>query len=158
LAQRVLSMINRNCDAKVPEPGAFEAADEELLGEARALLERVRPQIAEQSFHSALETIWRVVGAANRYVDEQAPWALRRNDPARMRTVLYTLAEVLRHLGILTQPFVPDAAAALLDQLAVSAEARRFADLPERLSPGRPLPAPQGIFPRYVEAEAAAGN
>jgi len=45
LAQRVLSMINRNCDAAVPEPGAFTAEDEELLGEARELLDRVRPQI-----------------------------------------------------------------------------------------------------------------
>src|SRR5205807_1755261 len=79
---------------------------------------------------------WRVVGAANRYVDEQAPWALRRNDAARMKTVLYTLAEVLRHLGILTQPFVPDAASALLDQLAVPKEARRFADLADALPSG----------------------
>jgi methionyl-tRNA synthetase len=70
--------------------------------------------------------------------------------------VLYTLAEVLRHLGILTQPFVPDAASALLDQLAMPKEARRFADLAERLPPGRDLPAPHGVFPRYVEAEAAS--
>jgi methionyl-tRNA synthetase len=156
LAQRVLSMINRNCDAAVPEPGALTAEDEELLGEARELLDRVRPQIAEQGFHLALETLWRVVGAANRYVDEQAPWALRRNDPARMRTVLYTLAEVLRHLGILTQPFVPDAASTLLDQLAVPGDARSFGDLWIALPHGRELPAPHGIFPRYVEAEAAS--
>ena len=156
LAQRVLSMINRNCNARVPEPGAFTAADEQLLGDARGLLDRVRPHMTEQAFHLALETIWRVVGAANRYVDEQAPWALRRSDPARMGTVLYTLAEVLRHLGILTQPFVPDAASALLDQLAVPSEARRFADLAEALPADRALPAPQGIFPRYVEAEAAS--
>jgi methionyl-tRNA synthetase len=158
LAQRVLSMINRNCDAVVPEPGAFTAEDDALLGEARGLLDRVRPHIADQAFHLALETIWRVVAAANRYVDEQAPWALRRNDPARMRTVLYALAEMLRHLGILTQPFVPQAASSLLDQLAVPAGARRFADLAQRLPPGRTLPAPHGIFPRYVEAEAAAGK
>jgi methionyl-tRNA synthetase len=156
LAQRVLAMINRNCDAAVPEPGAFTAEDEQLLGEARGLLDRVRPHIVDQAFHLALETIWRVVAAANRYVDEQAPWALRRDDPARMRTVLYTLAEVLRHLGILTQPFVPEAASSLLDQLAVPAEVRRFADLAEPLPPGRGLPAPHGIFPRFVEAEAAS--
>ncbi len=144
LAQRVLAMINRNCDAAVPEPGEFDAADEQLLGEARGLLDRVQPQIADQAFHLALETIWRVVSAANRYVDEQAPWALRRNDPARMRTVLYTLAEVLRHPS------------ALLEQLAVPAGARRFADLAERLPAGRKLPPPHGIFPRYVEEEAAS--
>ena len=157
LAQRVLSMINRNCGAKLPEPGAFAEADERLLGEARGLLARVRALMQEQQFHLALETIWRVVAEANRYVDEQAPWALRRSDPARMQTVLYALAEVLRHLGILVQPFVPDAASDLLDQLAVPADARRLADLPQPLPPGRDLPAPHGIFPRFVEADAAAG-
>jgi len=150
-------MINRYCGAAVPQPGAFAAADERLLGEARGLLARVRELLGEQAFHLALEAIWRVVGEANRYVDEQAPWVLRRSDPARMATVLYTLAEVLRHLAILVQPFVPSAAADLLDQLAVPAEARRFADLATPLPPGRPLPAPHGIFPRFVESEAAGG-
>ena len=149
-------MINRNCAAKVPEPTAFSEADERLLGDVRGLLARVRPLISEQAFHQALETIWRVVAEANRYVDEQAPWALRRTDPARMQTVLYALAETLRHLAILVQPFVPDAASALLDQLAVPATARRFADLAQSLPPGRELPAPHGIFPRFVEAEAAS--
>jgi methionyl-tRNA synthetase len=159
LAQRVLAMINRNCDAAMPEPGALAEADEQLLGEARGLLAGVRPLIAEQAFHLALETIWRVVSAANRYVDEQAPWALRRSDPARMHPVLYALAETLRHLAILTQPFVPDAAAKLLDQLAVSEGQRDFAALTASpLRPGTALPRPEGIFPRFVEAEAAAGN
>ncbi len=158
LAQRVLAMIARNCGAAVPEPGAFAEADERLLGEARGLRDRVRPLIAEQAFHQALEAIWRIVAQANRYVDEQAPWVLRRTDPARMRTVLYALAEVLRHLGILVQPFMPGSAAMLLDQLAVPPEARGFSDLAQALPPGRPLPEPRAIFPRYVEAEAAAGG
>jgi methionyl-tRNA synthetase len=157
LAQRVLSMINRNCEATVPEPGAFADPDKRLLDEARGLLDRVRSLVDEQSFHVALETIWRVVGDANRYVDEQAPWALRRSDFSRMQTVLYTLAETLRHLGTLMQPFVPTAAAALLDQLAVPADARSFADLAQGLAPGQALPAPSGIFPRFVETEAVSG-
>jgi methionyl-tRNA synthetase len=154
LAQRVLAMINRNCAAAVPDPGPLAEADERLLAETRGLLARVRPLIAQQAFHLALETIWRTVAEANRYVDEQAPWALRRTDPARMGTVLYVLAEILRHLGILTQPFVPGAAAALLDQLAVPVPARGFADLAEALPPGRQLPVPRGIFPRFVTEDA----
>lgn len=157
LAQRVLSMISRNCDTMVPEPGPFSEADQRLLEEARGLLDRVRPLIAEQAFHIVLETIWRVVSDANRYVDEQAPWALRRSDPGRMQTVLYVLTEVLRHLGILVQPFVPAAAAALLDQLAIPVSSRSFADLERSLPPGRVLPAPRGIFPRFIESGAASG-
>ncbi len=153
LAQRVLSMINRNCDAAVPEPGAFQPGDEALIGAALGLLEKVRADFADQSFHRALETIWQVVGNANRYVDEQAPWALRKTDPARMRTVLYVLAETIRHLAILVQPVVPAAAAKLLDQLAVPVEERSFAALATPLKPGTALPKPEGIFPRRVETE-----
>jgi methionyl-tRNA synthetase len=155
LAQRVLVMINRDCGAQVPEPAAFSTADEALLRAARGLLEIVRQHVSEQAFHLALEAIWRVVADANRYVDEQAPWVLRRTDEARMRTVLYTLAEVIRHLGILTQPFIPAAACKLLDQLAVPDVARRFVALDATpLVPGTPLPKPEGIFPRFVEATA----
>jgi len=155
LAQRVLVMINRECRARVPEPGAFLAADTELLGRARGLLAAVRGHISEQAFHMALEAIWRVVAEANRYVDEQAPWVLRRSDPMRMKTVLYTLAETIRRLAILIQPFVPGAAAKLLDQLGVPEAARSFATIESApLLPGALLPVPEGIFPRYVEARA----
>ncbi len=88
-------------------------------------------------------------------MDEQAPWALSRSDRARMGTVLYVLAETVRHLAILVQPFVPGAAAKLLDQLAVPEAARSFAALAEGpLAPGTRLPKPEGIFPRFVEGTA----
>jgi methionyl-tRNA synthetase len=152
LAQRVLSMINRNCDAAVPRPGAFTEADETLLGAARGLRERLRAEFAEQAFHRALELLWQVVGDANRYVDEQAPWALKKSDPARMATVLYVLAETVRHLAILAQPVVPTAAGRLLDQLAVAPDARHFDALMSTLKPGAQLPKPEGVFPRRTDA------
>jgi methionyl-tRNA synthetase len=156
LAQRVLVMINRDCEAAVPHPGTLADADQRLLDGARDLLENFRNHMNEQTFHLALETIWRVVGEANRYVDEQAPWALRRSDPARMRTVLFVLAETIRYLAILAQPFVPTASARLLDQLSVPQGSRDFRALEwAPLTPGTPLPKPAGIFPRFVEASAA---
>jgi methionyl-tRNA synthetase len=155
LAQRVLSMINRNCAALLPAPGPLSAADEALLGAARALHARLRAEFAEQAFHRALESLWQVVGDANRYVDEQAPWALRKTDVKRMETVLYVLAETIRHLALLVQPVVPEAAAKLLDQLAVPKGKRDFAALSQPLIPGTVLPKPQGIFPRFVEAAQA---
>jgi methionyl-tRNA synthetase len=155
LAQRSLAMINKNSGAKVPNRGVFAAADEAFLAKAQALLGQVRAECEVQAFHKALDHLWFVIGESNRYVDEQAPWALRKTDPARMETVLYVLAEVLRHLAILIQPFMPDAMGKLLDQLAVPADERNFAALTQAyaLKPGTPLPAPQGVFPRYVEPE-----
>src|SRR5215469_2000564 len=114
LAQRVLSFINKNAGAKVPEPGKLTAADEALLRAARELLPVLRVEYAEQGFHRALEAIWQVIGEADRYVDENAPWALRKSDTARMNTVLYVLTEVIRHIAILVQPVVAAAAGKLL--------------------------------------------
>ena len=156
LAQRVLSQINRNCAAQVPQPGPLAPADEALLQAARGLLQTLRGEFAEQAFHRALEALWQVIGDADRYVAEQAPWTLRKSDPKRMETVLYVLIEVIRHLAILVQPVVPGGAAKLLDQLAVPADRRDFAALATPLAPGTTLPKPEGIFPRFVEAPEPA--
>jgi methionyl-tRNA synthetase len=162
LAQRSLSMIARNCDGRVPEPGVFSAEDEVLLRAADGLLERCRAEMRVQAIHLALTAIWGVVADANRYFAAEAPWALRKADPERMATVLYVTAEVLRQVGILVQPVMPAAGDRLLDLLAVPADARAFAALGEegRLAPGTPVPGPEPVFPRYVEdpAVAAAGQ
>ena len=155
LAQRVLSMVAKNCGGLAPQPGTFTADDEALLDAARGLLARQRAAYAEPAFHKALEAAWEVIGAANRYVDDQAPWVLRKTDPARMATVLYVLTETVRHLAILTQPVMPETMARLLDQLGQPAERRDFAALPTPLEPGTPLPAPKGVFPRFVEDAAS---
>lgn len=155
LAQRVLSMINKNCDGAVPEPGDYSDADETILAQAHGVIAEVRESMDVQAFHVALEAIWRVVRAANGYVDAQAPWTLRKEDPDRMKTVLYVLAEVIRHLAILMQPFVPDSAARMLDQLEIPEDARDYLAIGDdrRLAAGTVLPKPEGIFPRYEAAE-----
>jgi methionyl-tRNA synthetase len=155
LAQRSLSMIARNCNAAVPSPGDPSPADEEILRVADALPWKARAAMEGFALHTALAEIWTVVAEANRYFASQEPWVLRKSDPARMATVLYVTAETLRAIGILTQPFIPGAAAKLLDLLAVP-EAERGIDRVgpgSRLRPEVPLPAPQPIFPRWVEAE-----
>jgi methionyl-tRNA synthetase len=152
LAQRMLSMIANNCAGKLPAPDAFSAADEALLSAAGALHGRLAADIQRQAFHLGLEALWQVVGAGDRYFNDQAPWVLRKTDIVRMGTVLYVVAEVLRRLAILAQPFMPGSCARLLDQLAVPAERRRFADLEQMLPAGGALPKPEGVFPRFVEA------
>ncbi len=152
LAQRVLSMVARNSDGAVPAPGPLADDDRALLAAAGALLPAVRTALDVQAFHEGIERIWVVIRAANGYVDRQAPWTLRKTDPERMGTVLWVLAETLRHLAILTQPLVPDASARLLDQLAVPVEQRTFAalDTDHALTAGTALPEPAPVFPRYV--------
>jgi methionyl-tRNA synthetase len=152
-----MSMIARNCGGTVPEPAQLGTADDALLAAARGLLGKVRPLVADLGLHRALETIWEVVGQANRYVDAMAPWTLRKEDPVRMATVLWTLAETLRHLATLTQPFMPAASAKILDQLGVQQDARSFSSLESgpALDPGARLPGPSPVFPRFTPPEVA---
>jgi methionyl-tRNA synthetase len=156
LCQRVLSMIAKNCNGAVPDPsGKEDAADDALLDQAAGALDRLRSELDVQAFHNALTAIWEVVGEANRYVDAQAPWALRKTDPERMQAVLYTLAETIRRIAIMIQPFMPDAASAILDQLFVGADDRTLDKVGSKeMKPGTPLPKPSPVFPRYVEEEA----
>ncbi|QCI68304.1 methionine--tRNA ligase [Phreatobacter stygius] len=151
LAQRSLSMIAKNCDGVLPKPGALSDEDKAILAQADAMLAPSREAMASQQIHRYLETVWAVVSEANRYFAGQAPWALRKTDFARMETVLYVTAEIIRKVAILAQPAVPLAAPKLLDLLAVPADARDFADLDTALTPGISLPAPEGVFPRYVD-------
>jgi methionyl-tRNA synthetase len=140
----------------VPPKGTLTEADNALLDRARGLLAIVRSELNEQAFHKALISIWEVIADANRYVDAQAPWALAKTDPVRRDTVMWVLAETIRRVTLLVQPFMPDSTARILDQLAVPAEGRVFAAFDSELVPGTALPAPQGVFPRFVEPKAAA--
>ena len=154
LAQRVLGFIAKNADGVVPTPGTLSQADLRLSNAAATVIDRVRAELSGQQFHRALDAIWEVVSDANKYVDEQAPWTLRKTDLARMATVLFVLLGVLRRLAIILQPFMPTSMAKLLDQLAIPADQRTFAALDVLktwLTPGTALPAPSGVFPRYVE-------
>jgi methionyl-tRNA synthetase len=154
LAQRSLSMVNKNLDAIAPTPSAFTPEDEALLAEADALLAKVRGFFEEQAMHLALEAIWLMLGAANRYFSAQEPWVLRKSEAAadheRFATVLYTTLEVVRIAALLVQPVMPDSAAKLLDLLGQPAASRDFTAVGTRLVAGTALPTPEGVFPRYV--------
>ena len=155
LAQRSLSMVAKNLGGIVPAPGALTPADEAILAAARALPERARAAMADLALHTLLAEIWKVVAEANRYFASEQPWVVRKTDEVRFGTVLFVTMEVLRIVGIMVQPAMPTAGAALLDLLSVGQGDRDFAAVGSgALQPGTPLPAPAPIFPRYVEDEA----
>ncbi len=149
LAQRSLSMVAKNLDGIVPEPAEFSADDTALLEAADGLMDRVRGHFDASAMHLALEAIWSVLGAANKYFSAQEPWVLRKTDADRFRTVLYTTLEVVRIAAMLSQPVMPESAGKLLDLLGQPGDQRTFAAIATRLSPGTSLPAPVGVFPRY---------
>ncbi|GAO00324.1 methionyl-tRNA synthetase [Komagataeibacter xylinus NBRC 13693] len=155
LAQRTLSQIARNCDGRLPAQGTRTAEDTKLLAAASLLPQIMYDQIDRQALTDALEEVWKVIRACNAYIDHQAPWKLKKTDAARMGDVLRVLADALRIIATVLQPYMPGSMDKMLTQLGVEEGARDFASLDTPLPAGRELPAPQGIFPRYVEPEAS---
>lgn len=153
LAQRSLSMVAKNLDGVVPQPGRFSAEDTELLTIADGLLARMREAFDSQAMHQGLEALWLMLGAANRYFSAQQPWVLRKSadadDQQRFRTVLYTTLEAVRVAAVLVQPVMPESAGRLLDMLGQDGGRRDFSSLATRIEPGTALPEPAAVFPRY---------
>jgi len=151
LCQRTLSMVFKNCGKAVPETiGPFTEEDEALLTSARSLRERAGEQISVQAIQKYCDVMIGMISEANKYIDEMAPWVLRKTDPDRMATVLYVIMEVLRYSAILYQPLIPESANKILDQLTVPKDERTFVHLDDeyRIKPGTPISKPEGIFPR----------
>ena len=153
LAQRTLSLVARNCGGILPERRILTEEDQKLLGQVSVLPQLLGAQFERCALTDALEDVWKVIRACNAYIDHQAPWALRKTDVERMADVLRVLLDALRGIATMLQPFMPHSMARMLDQLGVAQDERTFVALETPLPGGRSLPAPQGIFPRYVEPE-----
>jgi methionyl-tRNA synthetase len=115
LASRSIAMINRYRDGAVPDAGF----DESIAPEFASLTPRVCELMDRAELTQALEEIWQRVRRLNRYVEEQAPWALAKDDARAgdLDRVLATLAEGLRIVGVLLAPWLPESSAKLLDAL-----------------------------------------
>lgn len=154
LAQRVLSMIFKNLDGEL---SLFEEAPADLALHAAvtAACQHELPKAFENlDFSNGIEAWMRAVFACNQYVDEQAPWTLKKTDPERMRAVLLNLFTVVRDLAIAIRPVVPGSADRLLDQLGIPASERDYAALTDpdwfaRIVAGNfKVEQPVGVFPR----------
>jgi methionyl-tRNA synthetase len=157
LAQRSLSMVAKNFGGVLPVPGAFNDADRALLAQADAMLATARASMDTQGIKTWLDTAWAVVSEGDRYFAGEKPFDKSLSEERR-GTILYVAAEIVRQIAILAQPAMPTSCSKLLDLLAVPNNGRTFAALGEtgRLVGGTPLPAPQGVFPRWIDPEAAA--
>ncbi|WP_340264899.1 methionine--tRNA ligase [Sphingobium mellinum] len=160
LAQRTLSFIAKNLEGRLPEPAAQEA-DQDLMTaiiEASSTFQSAMAQLAPSV---AIEAWMRAVFACNAYIDAQAPWALRKTDPARMEAVLATLYEAIASLAIMVQPVIPASAATLLDQMGLNRDGRGYAAIggdwySQLRSAGFTLGPPKPLFPRLELTEADA--
>ncbi len=156
LVSRATTLIVNLAGGKVPDAGPHGGSG---LKEAfeRAVAETDRA-MGDYAFHRALAAIWEFVGAANRFVDTTQPWALAKQPERRaeLGSVLYTLAESVRLLGVVLVPFLPEAAARIREGMGQRGEPRLADAVWGRLPAGTPVAKIAGLFPRIEDKKAAA--
>ncbi|HET8924073.1 MAG TPA: methionine--tRNA ligase [Candidatus Acidoferrum sp.] len=159
LASRTAAMIEKNCGGKIPRPGALQPQDTALAKETQAAIGEVMEQYNNLGFSRALELIWSVIAAADKYITTEHPWSLNESDADRQRraTILWTTAEVLRIVTALTHAVLPESTVkvwSLLGQAgqpgATALDGLRWG----QLAPGTALGKSQTLFPRIERAEA----
>lgn len=132
LCQRVLSFIFNKCDGQIK----VDQSSDELLQSANELLDNMQKHMQNFALNLMLDCIINLVDQANKYMEENAPWTLIKTDRKAAEQVLFTLVEVIRYIAISLQPFLPESAGKMLDQLGVPENERGFSCLNEQFALG----------------------
>ena len=149
-------MLSKYFGGTLPEPSAGDDMDVVLQDKFSKTLVTVDKQMDELAFNKALQSIWELVSAANKYIDDTAPWALAKDESAtdRLGTVMYNLLESVRLISLLIDPFMPQTAAKIdailgLDPKKLHLEGQ---DAWGGLQPGSRVAKAEPLFPR-IETE-----
>ena len=154
LLNRTLPLLQRHRNGIVPKPDSEDSEVKALEYLVASTANEVAEYMDRLQFSEALASIWTLVGAANRFVEHQAPWKLAKDDScaARLDTVLYAALETVRATAMLIQPFMPSVSGIIWDQLGIeeSLEKQTWTDAGTwgRLKPGTQTREPKPIFPR----------
>ena len=157
LASRTAAMITKDCGGKIPRVNDLKPQDQVLAQLAQKTISEVLEQYNALGFSKALEQIWALISAADKYLTTEQPWALKEADKERRDAILATTAEVLRIVTALAYPVLPESTVkvwALLGQQTplgtVNLESLSWG----QLRPGTQLGTSQPLFPRIDKAEA----
>ncbi|WP_434578300.1 methionine--tRNA ligase [Thermoanaerobacterium thermosaccharolyticum] len=157
LLSRTVTMVEKYFDGVVPEALDKDDVDNELISIANDLPKVVESYMDKLQFSNALAEIWKLVGRANKYIDETMPWVLAKDESkkGRLKTVLYNLVESLRFVAVLITPFMPNTPIKIYEQLGIDDDLRTWDSLKfGLLKSGTKVKRGENIFPRIdVEKE-----
>ncbi|WP_257351285.1 methionine--tRNA ligase [Pseudalkalibacillus decolorationis] len=172
LLNRTVAMINKYFDGKIPRHAgtvtSFDAYLEDLVD---STLTKVENEMDHMEFSVALSSIWQLVSRTNKYIDETQPWILAKNEDQRdqLASVMSHLAEALRYISVMIQPFMTKAPAKMWEQLGISGETltsweslKQFGQIPD----GTEVKKGNPIFPRlenedeidYIKSSMSGGS
>ena len=152
LVSRTVAMVDKYFGGIVPEPLEEEALDSELKELALATAPKAAAHFDKLAFSEALSAIWQLVGRANKYIDETAPWVLAKDESKKTRlgTVLYNLMEVIRIATVLSSPAMPLLSGKVSEQIGMDLTHAVWADGEKwgLTVPGAKVEKKDAIFPR----------
>ena len=157
LFSRALSMVVKYCDGLIPTPADLQAVDKGLQEVSAKVLPQLAKQMDDLAFNKALDSIWEIVNAGNKYIDETAPWSLAKTekDQPRLDTVLYQALEALRICALLIAAFMPTTAERMWSQLGMEGnlweQNIRESGKWGGLKPGGKVAKPAPLFPRIED-------
>jgi methionyl-tRNA synthetase len=152
LLHRSIPMFERYFNSSVPEAGSLTSLDRELQSVALETPSKVEQAMDRLDFREALVEIWKLIGRANKYIDEAAPWSLaKEGNQERLKTVMNTLIEAIRIVSILISPIMPETAEKIWTQLGLTDfERQTLKDAASwgRIKPGTKVSRGKPLFPR----------
>ena len=146
---RLLTFAQRNFDGKVPQPGALSEADKAMLATMRQGLVAAAEAIEAVHLRDGLNVAMSVARAANRYLDEQAPWKRIKTDREGAATTVYTMIQVLNGLKVLFAPYVPFSSQKLHELLGFSGKVEDCAWNAVEAPASQALPVPTPLFAKF---------
>ena len=156
LVSRSTAMVNKYFGGTLPSPGSATSTDQAFIDRFPAAVAAVEQHMSDLAFNKALQAIWDLVSAANKYIDETAPWSLakKEEDRERLGTVMYNLLEAIRLIALLVAPFMPETGEKTLDLLGQGDNGTQLngQDGWGGLKPGASIQKAEPLFPR-IETE-----
>src|SRR5258708_4131324 len=152
-------MIEKKSGGKIPKPATLQPQDSALATQVQAAISEVLELYDNLAFSRALEQLWSLIAAADKYLTTEHPWSLGESDADQQRraTILWTTAEVLRTVTALTHPVLPESTTRVWSLLGQPGQPGSIAldDLGwGQLAPGTPLGKSRALFPRIEKTEA----
>ncbi len=148
-AHRVLTFLQRNFEGKVPAPGEIGPADRAMLDEVTRGLKAAAEAIEAVRLRDGLAEAMNVARAANRYLDEQAPWRSIKVDRQVAATTVFVMVQVLNALKILFAPYVPFSSSRLHELLGFTSDPSEWRWAAEPVPVGQTLPMPTPLFTKF---------
>ena len=129
LCQRVFSFIKKNCSNKIPSPGKFNKEDKELIDNLKSNTPKLIKFMNDQNLNDFIKTVVNYSFNANKYFNDSEPWSVKKKNPERMKTILFTICEQIKNISILLNPIIPISTDKVLDAMNVSKKKRFIANI-----------------------------